>query len=254
MRVLERVSHSLVDLAFPPRCLACGVAPDSTDARFCTECATAIDKDRRQRVCPRCAAAVAPYEVFDGTCSDCRVHPQRVMGTVRVGSYRSPLGQLIRAYKYRGREELQPLLGDWLAEAAMDAPWLDRVEAIVSVPTHWRRRLSRSIHPADPFAASVAARTELPHLSLLRRVRAGPSQIELSYTAREENVRGAFAMRRGVVLHDARILLVDDVRTTGATLNECARVLRRGGAKEVYAAVIVRVGFASPDSSVLSSI
>jgi predicted amidophosphoribosyltransferase len=78
-------------------------------------------------------------------------------------------------------------------------------------------------------------------LGVLRRVRGGPHQIGLSHSQRVENVRGAFAMARGVTLRGARLLLVDDVMTTGATLNECAKVLRRGGAAEVYAAVVLTV-------------
>lgn len=252
--MFRRAAYSVLDLAFPPLCKACGRPPDSTGNKFCKDCAAAIDKDRRRPSCPTCAATVAPYEVSDGQCSDCRARPQRVAGTVRVGGYHSPVGQLIRALKYQGREALQPLLGEWLADVVDAAPWLGRVEAVVSVPTHWRRRLTRSIYPAEPFGSSVAARTRLPHLPILRRVRAGPHQTGLSYTARAANVRRAFALRRGVILRNARLLLVDDVRTTGATINECARVLRRGGAEEVYAAVVVRVGFSFPGSPILSSI
>ncbi|MGB2985954.1 MAG: phosphoribosyltransferase family protein [Phycisphaerae bacterium] len=152
------------------------------------------------------------------------------------------LGQVIRTYKYHGCEELEPVLGGWLAEVVGEAPWLDRIEAIVSVPTHWKHRLGRPLYAADMLASIVARKTGLPHVPILRRVRGGPHQIGLSYTARVENVRGAFAIRRGVALRDARLLLIDDVKTTGATLNECAKALRHAGAAEVYAAVVVTTG------------
>lgn len=89
----------------------------------------------------------------------------------------------------------------------------------------------------------IAKERDLPYVSLLRRVRAGPHQVGLSYEKRIANVQGAFALRRGCELRDARLLLVDDVTTTGATIKECAKVLRRGGAKEVYAAVVSSVGW-----------
>jgi len=152
------------------------------------------------------------------------------------------MGELLRGYKYQGREQLGPMLGRMLAEVVSTAPWRARVEAVVAVPTHWRHRLNRQLHAAEVLAAHVAQATELPYLPLLRRVRAGPHQVGLAATRRYENVRGAFALRRGAALRAARILVVDDVRTTGATLEECAKVLRRGGAAEVYGAVVLRAG------------
>lgn len=186
---------------------------------------------------------------------------------VRVGPYRrhehdgarerdnvSSLGRLLRSYKYSGREESGPVLAGWLAQVVGGAPWLDRVEAIVAVPTHWRHRLTRPLYAAEALAAVVAKRTALPQAPVLTRVKAGPHQIGLSYTDRADNVRGAFAIRRGVSLKDARLLLIDDVKTTGATIDECAKVLRRGGAAEVYAAVVVTVDWDRPTSRVFSSI
>ncbi len=178
----------------------------------------------------------------------------KIEATVRVGVYRELLAQMLRTYKFHGREELALLLGGWLAESIEGAPWRDRIEAVVSVPTHWSRRVSRPFHAADALASSVARRVNLPHVPILRRVRAGPRQIGLSHTDRVVNVRGAFVIRKGVTLRDARVLLVDDVRTTGATIEECAKVLRRGGAAEVYAAVVLRVGSTYSKSGILSAI
>ena len=193
-----------------------------------------------------CAANVAPFEVRDGRCGTCRGRRPSIGGTVRVGPYVDLLGQLIRSYKYGGRDQFGALLGGWLAQRIVNAPWLERVEAIVSVPTHWRHRLGRPLHAAGALASVVAREQSLPHVPILRRVRAGPHQVGLSYEQRAKNVRGAFALRRGVSLRDARLLLIDDVKTTGATLNECAKILRRGGAAEVYAAVVVAVGEGRP--------
>jgi ComF family protein len=171
-----------------------------------------------------------------------------------VGEYGGFLGHLIRAYKFARREELEPVLGEWLVEAIKTAPWHRRVEAVVPVPTHWRRRMTRTMYPAERLASFVARRLHLPYLAILRRVRHGPHQIGLSYTARVENVRGAFAVRNEVALDNARLLIVDDVKTTGATMNECAKVLRRAGAGEVYSATIVKAGWMQGLGGPLSSI
>ena len=156
------------------------------------------------------------------------------------------LEALIRAYKYHGRTRLEPLLSGWLSEAVASAPWWSRVEAIVSVPTHWRHGLGRPLYAADALADRVAKAAALPRARVLRRVRAGPHQIGLSFSDRAANVRGAFAMCRGVTMNGTRLLLIDDVKTTGATLNECAKVLRAGGAAEVFAAVVVVVDTDDP--------
>jgi predicted amidophosphoribosyltransferase len=149
---------------------------------------------------------------------------------------------------------LDPVLGGWLAEVVGAARWLDRVEAIVAVPTHWQHRLGRPLYAAEALAAGVARHTGLPLVPVLRRVRAGRHQIGLSFSERAENVRGLFTVRRGVTLDDSRLLLIDDVKTTGATVNECAKVLRRAGAAEIYAAVVVTVGSDGPIGQALSLI
>lgn len=240
---------------FPPRCVLCRGRPYASHLLVCEQCTQALDRERQTPSCPRCAATAAPYSVSEGRCQWCRHSRPYVAATVRVGPYHneshgdgrdprevSTLGWLIRIYKYGGREELGPVLGGWVAETVNAAPWRDRIEAVVAVPTHWRHRLGRPLYAAEVLARVVAKRLGLPLAPVLKRVRAGPHQIGLDYGKRKENVRGAFSLRRGVIMKDARLLLVDDVKTTGATLKECAKILRHGGAAEVYAAVAVTAG------------
>jgi ComF family protein len=248
------VGGAVQDLLFPPRCLLCLEGGDSTPSPFCTVCAEAIAEERARPACPTCGADVAPHEVRLGRCSTCRGRSMKIMGTSRVGPYRSALGQLFRAYKFHDREELGHLLGDWLVEAVEKAGWLDRVEAVTSVPTHWLRRLDRKFHAAEVLAGHLSKRLERPQVPLLRRIRAGRHQLGLSYTQRAANVRGAFALAPGFELRKARLLLVDDVRTTGATLDECAKLLRRHGCSEVYVAVVLHAGHTSANDQILSTV
>ena len=254
MQTIGRGVRSLVDLLFPPVCHCCGGWDELTAGLFCAPCADHIYAERHLEACPTCATSVAPFEVSKGRCSRCRARATRIAGTVRVGPYAPYLARLLRAYKYKSREEFEPILGGWLTEALERAPWRQRVEAIVAVPTHWRRRIHRPFHAAERLAAFLAHQARLPQVRILRRVRAGPHQIGLSYPERARNVLGAFALCSGVKLHNARLLLVDDVRTTGATLDECAKVLRRNGAAEVYAAVVVTVGWRSGQDDLLKTI
>ncbi len=235
------VKQSLIDLVFPPTCLRCHRWTGRAVPPFCPSCDTALELERAREACPRCGVSVAPFEVDDGQCGRCRRRASHIARTMRVAAYGGVAAELLRAYKYRRRDELEPILCEWLVEALERAPWFGEVDAIVAVPTHWTRRIVRPRYPASALAALVAKQTGVDNLPILRRIRAGPHQIGLNYLQRLSNVRGAFVLRSGIALKDARLLLIDDVMTTGATIEECARVLCRGGARRVFAAVVVRV-------------
>jgi len=243
------MTHGLLDVAFPPYCILCRRYVARIEYGLCDSCFASFDEERGRPSCPACGRTVSRHGVFDGCCRDCLTEHLKFTGITRVGEYRGKLGALIRAYKYHGRTRLEPLLSAWLTEAVAAAPWRSRVEAVVSVPTHWRHALGRPLYAADALADRVAKAAALPRARVLRRIRGGPHQIGLSFSERTDNVRGAFAMRRGVSLHGARLLLIDDVKTTGATLKECTKVLLAGGAAEVFAAVIVTVSTNDPAPS-----
>ncbi|UCF33140.1 MAG: ComF family protein [Phycisphaerales bacterium] len=215
-------------------------------SRLCRECSTVLEIERSIPFCPACGQSVARFEVHEGRCAWCRREGTRLSGTVRVGPYEQHLGHLVRAYKYAGREELEPLLGRWLAEAVARSPWFEKIEVVSTVPAHWWDRLRRPLHAAETLAKFVARRIDRPFVPLLRRRYPGRRQTGLTGIERRENVRGLFAPARAVTLQKARVLLVDDVKTTGATLEQCAKILKRQGASEIYAAVIAARDWQNP--------
>jgi len=156
----------------------------------------------------------------------------------------------VLSYKYDADSIAAAMLGQWLTEAVTrasqlaDLPSLMDVDAVVPVPTTAWRRLRSRLHVPSELSRVLARRLDRPLAPALRRVRGGPHQIGLTLEQRIDNVRGAFKLSRGAALPGARILLVDDVSTTGATLSECARVLRRGGARWVCAAILARAATA----------
>lgn len=247
--IWRRLRRGAFDAVFPPRCLMCGAWDCSGEPSLCPPCTALIDAERAATACPVCAADLAPHSLRNGRCPECHDRPVHVSGVVRVGRWRpigadlSPIGRLLRDYKFRGQQVLGPALGAWLAEAVREAEWSKRIEVIVAVPTHWARRLRRPFYPADELADLLGAQLDLPVVPVLRRVRGGKRQVGLSYSQRQINIRRAFAVRRGFAFDGTRVLLVDDVRTTGATLDECARVLHKAGAAEIHAAVIARAGW-----------
>lgn len=151
--------------------------------------------------------------------------------------YGGPVADAIRRFKYGDRPELASMLAPFLLEAAV--PLGGRVDRVVPVPLHPRRYRSRGYNPSTLLAVPVAKRLAVPLCTRrLRRVRDTPPQAGLSVQARDDNVRGAFAASR---VRGERVLLIDDVRTTGVTAHACREALGAAGATEVWTLVLARV-------------
>lgn len=215
----------------PGRCLACTAAlPGKTD--FCPACERSLPRFRE--ACPVCAAA-APA---DGPCGQCQKHPPTFTRTLAAFAYVAPIDQLIWRMKYRGRLDLTRALGEQLAAHLARA--LDRPpDRLVPVPLHRARLRERGYNQSLELARPVARRLGLtldPYS--LQRVRPTPPQMQLPHAERARNIRGAFAARTSFT--GQRIAIVDDVMTTGATVHELARCLRRAGAAAVEVWVVAR--------------
>ncbi len=237
----QAIGRSFRQLIFPELCLGCNSAGAIVADGLCSPCAGLLADIIRQDYCGRCGSSVGPYGGRLPTCPRCGTVPTPLGGVVRMGAHKGLLRDLLLAYKYTDRDDLEQFFGAWLGHTLSEASWFDTVEAIVAVPTHWRRHLLGRPYIATAIAEHGARIARLPDLPLLRRTRGGRSQIGLSHAQRVENVKGAFVLSSGVELEKATICLVDDVATTGATLFECARVLKRAGAAKVYAAVVCKL-------------
>jgi competence protein ComFC len=158
------------------------------------------------------------------------------------GSYEGPLRELIHLYKYGRIQTLARPLGNFLADAL---PRDERFDAVIPIPLHWRRQWTRGFNQSELLAREIGRHGGIPMLCALRRVRATNTQAGLSNTARRKNVTKAFACRRGSRwerrIAGKRILLIDDVMTTGSTAASCALALKRAGAARVSLLTIARV-------------
>jgi ComF family protein len=149
---------------------------------------------------------------------------------------------LVHAFKYGDRIDLAPRMGRWMAQAG--AEMLKGADALVPVPLHWRRQWSRRFNQSAALAQAVSAHSGIPvAYDVLKRVRATRQQVGLNQAERDANVQGAFAVppEGKAAVRSRRLVLVDDVLTSGATVDTCARVLLRNGALSVDVLVFSRV-------------
>ncbi len=226
------VVSPLVDLFFPPRCVACrvllaGVDAPSPGMPFCEDCGVTLE--RVTSACERCGEALA-----ESGCPRClQVEPafDRLSAVYRYGG---AIADVLHRYKYEDHPEFARGLGDRLAALPIDPP-----DLVVAVPLHAARRRQRTydqaLYLADRLAMRRGWRLEP---TLLTRLVATERQVGQDRAHRAGNVAGAFAAKRSV--SGARIVLVDDVVTTGATVEECARVLKAAGAAHVHVVAVAR--------------
>jgi ComF family protein len=222
---------ALARLALPQRCELC-VAP-SGGVLVCGACEASLP--RIAAVCPVCALPSPRGEV----CGACVRRPPPFDATLTALVYAFPTDRLLQRIKYGGRIALAQWAGTALASAiAASRALRDRPARIVPLPLAASRQRERGFNQAREIAVHVARQTCVPLASPLVRIGAGPPQASLPWAERHRNVRGAFAARGDV--RGARIALVDDVMTTGATLAEAARVLVAAGALSVECWVVAR--------------
>lgn len=160
------------------------------------------------------------------------------------GSYDGELARLIHLFKYGGVRTLARPLGELLARAIPPAQAFD---AIVPMPLHWWKRLTRTFNQSELLAVEVSRRTGIPWSRALRRVKRTQVQAGLTGAQRRQNVRGAFRASRPEAVEGKRVLLIDDVLTTGATAAAAAAALRRAGAAHIAVLALARVDRRMPE-------
>lgn len=244
--IAERLD-SLMDWLYPPRCRGCGGRIHGRDAEcFCAACWQQI----RVIDHPLCATCGRPFPDASGadhTCGACLSRPPAFTQArawacyPRQESEEHPLRQAIQKFKYGRKVSLGKPLGRLLAQDCRPLLEQWKVDLIVPVPLHPRRLRWRGFNQSVLLARQVSRICGVPvDPFLLSRNVETPPQTQLSEPERRRNVRGAFSVNPEPSLENRSVLLLDDVYTSGATVNECSRCLKRAGAKAVYVLTLAR--------------
>lgn len=222
----------------------------------CRVCDRSLEEVSRIPVCRGCLAAPAPLEAEyfcvacrtpfansypldeSGRCGLCRLGVNRFDAAYSFGAYEGTLRKLIHLFKYGRIQTLARPLGGFLGSSI---PAGETFDAVVPMPLHWWRRWRRGFNQAELLAREVARRCGVDVVNAVHRAHATSSQAGLSHSKRRENVAGAFKVRRPERVRGLRVVLVDDVMTTGATANACAAALKRAGARRVTLLTLARV-------------
>jgi ComF family protein len=238
---LQELGNTVVDLLFPPRCVAC----QRLGVWLCAQCLDQIEVIQPP-ICRRCGLPVDSLETSkhaEPICNQCQKAPPQLDGLLAYAFHGGPLREAIQQFKYEDLRALAVPLGELMADGwiGLSSPQ-KAADVIVPVPLHATRQRERGYNQASLLARQLSARLHVPVVEdVLIRTRATAPQVELSAQERRINVRDAFRCV-DADLRGKRVLLIDDVCTTGSTLEAACAALRAGGATHVWAYTLARAG------------
>jgi len=233
--------QGLNQLLWPVVCTNCGESICETDANLCKSCWDELLACAGADYCRRCGKDVSQFALLGGGCPDCQGKEVHFDQIARSGVYEDALRKMILSFK-KGRTELDSVLG-FLADSALQgSSFVNAIELFVPVPLHWSRRLVRGYNQSQVLTKKLKHPTAKISTELVRIRRTKSQTAMASPAARAKNVAGAFAVRRRHQFAGRVLCLVDDIKTTGATLNECAKTLKDAGASKVFGLVLAVAG------------
>ncbi|MDQ2867829.1 MAG: ComF family protein [Verrucomicrobiota bacterium] len=239
LNALSKIGRGAVSLFYPPLCAVCQQAIEA-DEFLCSDCQAKAPR-LSPPFCRRCSEQFAGAIDGEFECANCSHRELAFESAVSAYRSRGLVRFVILQFKYSRQLQLRHPIAAWLEEAMQDARFEGLTfDALVPVPLHPAKLRERGFNQALLLAEILSEKISLPVLPALERTRYTTTQTVFDRTARMENLRGAFRLRKDASVAGQRLLLVDDVLTTGSTLSECASVLRAGGADSVHAVTAAR--------------
>jgi competence protein ComFC len=218
-----------LDWLYPPTCASC----EQKGSRWCIPCQDRVELIQTP-VCPRCGQSQPKAEL----CRQCRIHPPTFTAARSWAAFRGPVRQALHRLKYKGDIAMGDILAQPLVTFMEKLDW--KVELVVPVPLGVARFAERGYNQAALIARPIALALRLPYQpKALEKVRETRSQVDLNVAERKQNVAGAF-QAHAVWVGGSSVLVIDDVTTSGSTLDACAAALFAAGAKQVYGLTLAR--------------
>ena len=237
----KEIVFGLADILFPPQCPECGtVLTHDREYPFCPECLSTISFTAS----PLCTSCGLPFTETEGAnhlCEDCILSKPPFSIARSLGKYETALLNTIHLFKYHGKISVGENLGGMMAKACYDSLAIENYSLIIPVPLHPKRLRERGFNQSLILARQISKMFSIPlDFIALRRKISTEAQVNLSGRQRMANVRGAFEVADRSRIEGKKILLIDDVYTTGSTAKECSKILMKSGAKEVAVLTLAR--------------
>ena len=227
--------ENIIHLLFPRRCPICDKVMFTSifmKTELCCETCKEIPEYVREPVCKRCGKPMESERAE--FCYDCQKHPGEYVQGKALWVYKDQVKQSMYRFKYQNRQEYARYYGSEIVRVYGEWMKRNKIEAIVPIPLHWTKKRQRGYNQAQLLAAEIGKQSGLPvYPNLLKRVRKTKPQKNLDDTGRKNNLKKAFKTKENNV-QLSHILLVDDIYTTGSTINEAASELKKAGIEQVY--------------------
>lgn len=241
--VINRIQKGFLDgltavnhLLWPKRCANCSCVIYQANSDYCSDCSQQLIALTAGHYCKRCGRNVSEYAIIPNGCPICLPEEFVFDAIARAGVYQGPLRSTILAFKKDSDKAKQTLT--LLVNSALEgSDFSGKIDFFVPVPLHWTSKINRGYNQSYLLAKRINNSANV-NTDLVRIRRTKMQTAMATPHQRLKNVEGAFAVRNGHSFAGKNICLIDDIKTTGATLNECAKTLKKAGAAKVYALVL----------------
>lgn len=246
---IKNCKENLLDLVYPKTCFGCKKRlPPSVEGYICSECLQKIDRPKPP-FCVKCGKSIDILDIdlpstcaqVAGSCAECTGYNYHFTRGYTSCLYEGLVKDCIHNFKYNSHTYLGKTLAFLMINFAFEHINLSKIDAIVPVPLYWKKRRDRGFNQSEILGKILGKKTGIPFIrNGLSRAMAIRPQIELPRRERINNVKGAFKVIEPGKFSGKHLLLIDDVFTTGATLNECSKILLDSGAKDVWVFTLAR--------------
>ncbi|WP_058485998.1 ComF family protein [Defluviitalea phaphyphila] len=223
----------ILNIIYPPKCIFCNtIIPIQKEKGICDDCKKSLPFIK-EKVCQKCGKPIDNIEERN-TCFDCIKYPPIYDKGWALLVYEGIVRDMIYRFKYGGHKEYAVYLGVLMANKIKNENIKEKFDLIIPIPMHLKKKRIRGYNQSEELAKIISKQLKIPiDITILTRIKETKPQSGLSITQRKNNLKKAFKIKQNTDLKGKKILLIDDIYTTGSTINTCANILKKKGVKKV---------------------